>query len=290
MAEEGSSLTLVSNNKVFGGWQKVYQHQSDVLKCNMKFAIYLPPQAETSKVPAIYYLSGLTCTEQNFITKAGGQQHAAEHGVAIICPDTSPRGCNIEGEDDSYDFGSGAGFYVDATTDKWKENYNMFTYVTLELPLLIEANFNVEPSRKSIFGHSMGGHGALICFLKNPGQYLSVSAFAPICNPMNCPWGTKAFTGYLGPDTNSWKDWDATELVKTYKSPLVSYVLIDQGSEDKFLHEKQLLPEAFVDACRSNNVPVVLRKQEGYDHSYYFIATFVADHIKHHADILNKKQ
>ena len=292
MAAGGSptEITLVEENKCFGGWQKIYQHQSDVLKCKMKFAIYLPPQAESSKVAVIYYLSGLCCTEQNFILKSGVQRYAAEHGVAIICPDTSPRDCNIEGEDDSYDFGTGAGFYVDATEEKWKSNYNMFSYVTRELPSVIEANFtSVDPSLKSIFGHSMGGHGALVCFLKNPGQYLSVSAFAPICNPMNCPWGDKAFTGYLGPDRDTWKEWDATELVKTYKAPLVSYILIDQGLEDKFLHQKQLLPEAFIESCRSNNVPVVLRKQDGYDHGYYFIATFVGDHVKHHADILYKK-
>lgn len=283
------ALSSVSSAKCFGGYQKVFQHQSDVLKCQMKFGIFLPPQSETTKVPVIYFLSGLTCTEVNFITKAGSQRYAAEHGVAVVCPDTSPRGCNIEGEDDSYDFGSGAGFYIDATEEKWSTNYNMFSYVTKELPAIIESNFNVEPTRKSIFGHSMGGHGALICFLKNPGMYLSVSAFAPICNPINCPWGIKAFSGYLGPDKESWKQWDATELVKSYKSPLVSYILIDQGTDDEFLSKKQLLPEAFVESCRDNNIPLVLRKQDGYDHSYYFIATHVEDHIKHHGDILNKK-
>lgn len=281
-------ITEVSSVKSFGGWQKVFQHQSDVLKCQMKFAIYLPPKAETSRVPALYWLSGLTCTEQNFITKAGGQLYASEQGVAIVCSDTSPRGCNIEGEDDSYDFATGAGFYVNATQDKWSTHYNMYSYVTQELPAIIEANFNVEPSRKSIFGHSMGGHGALISYLKNPGQYLSVSAFAPICNPSNCPWGNKAFTGYLGPDQEIWKEWDATELAKCYKGPLLSYILIDQGESDEFLHKKQLLPEAFIEACRTSNIPVVLQKQEGYDHSYYFIASFVGAHIKYHAGILNQ--
>ena len=278
----------VSKAKSFGGWQKVYQHQSEVLKCQMKFGLYLPPQSETKKVPVIYYLSGLTCTEQNVITKSGFQSYASEAGVAIVAPDTSPRGCNIEGEDDSYDFGSGAGFYVDATTDKWKTNYNMYSYITKELPAVVEANFNVEPSRKSIFGHSMGGHGALVCYLKNPGAYLSVSAFAPICNPSNCPWGKKAFNGYLGPDEETWKEWDATELVKTFKGPNLAYILIDQGESDNFLAEKQLLPHTFVDACRVSNVPVVLQMQEGYDHSYYFIASFIGAHIRHHANVLNK--
>lgn len=284
-----ATLKEVSNIKSFGGWQKVFEHKSDVLKCDMKFAIYLPPQAETEKVPVLYWLSGLTCTEQNFITKAGGQNYASQCGVAIVCPDTSPRGCNIEGEDDAYDFGSGAGFYVNATQDKWSTNYNMYSYVTQELPGIIEANFNVDPLRKSIFGHSMGGHGALICYLKNPGQYQSVSAFAPICNPSNCPWGTKAFTGYLGSNQETWKEWDATELAKTYKGSLISYILIDQGESDKFLHEKQLLPENFIDACRDSKIPVLLQKQEGYDHSYFFIASFVGTHIEYHANILSNK-
>uniref|UniRef100_A0A1X7VCP2 S-formylglutathione hydrolase n=2 Tax=Amphimedon queenslandica TaxID=400682 RepID=A0A1X7VCP2_AMPQE len=283
-----SQVTEVSKAKSFGGWQKVFQHHSDVLKCDMKFAIYLPQESETKKVPVIYYLSGLTCTEQNVIAKSGFQRYASEAGVAIVAPDTSPRGCNIEGEDDSYDFGSGAGFYINATTEKWKENYNMYSYVTKELPAAIETNFNIEPSRKSIFGHSMGGHGALICYLKNPGSYISVSAFAPICNPSNCPWGKKAFTGYLGPDEETWKEWDATELVKSYKGPNLGYILIDQGADDNFLKEKQLLPEAFVDACRVSNVPVVLQMQEGYDHSYYFVSTFIGGQIQHHAKLLKQ--
>ncbi len=264
----------------------MYQHQSKVLNCQMTFAIYLPPQADAGIVPVLYWLSGLTCTQDNFIQKAGGQKYAAEHGIAIVCPDTSPRGCGIEGEDDSYDFGSGAGFYVDATESKWKANYNMYSYVTQELPKLIQTNFPVDASRKSITGHSMGGHGALVCFFKNPGMYASVSAFAPICNPTNCPWGTKAFTGYLGEDQSTWKNWDSTELVKKYSGPSKTYVLIDQGKDDNFLTQKQLLPEAFVEACRGSNIPVVLRMQEGYDHSYYFISSFIGDHIKHHAEIL----
>lgn len=278
--------TLVNSWKCFGGFQKVFQHQSKVLGCQMTFAIYLPPQAESGPVPVLYWLSGLTCTQDNFIQKAGAQRYASEYGIAIVCPDTSPRGCSIEGEDDSYDFGSGAGFYVDATEDKWKTNYNMYSYVTAELPKLVESNFPLDATRRGITGHSMGGHGALTCFLKNPGMYKSLSAFAPICNPSNCPWGTKAFTGYLGSDQSTWKSWDATELVRSFSGPLKSYILIDQGKDDNFLSQKQLLPEAFVEACRSTSTPVVLRMQEGYDHSYYFISSFIGEHIKHHADVL----
>ena len=271
----------------FGGYQKVFEHASTVLKCTMKFAVYLPSKSETEKVPVLYWLSGLTCTEQNFITKAGAQKYAEQYGIAIVAPDTSPRGCNIEGEEDSWDFGTGAGFYVDATEAKWKTNYNMFSYVTSELPSLVQANFPVIPDKQSIFGHSMGGHGALICALKNPGKYKSVSAFAPICNPVNCPWGQKAFSGYLGSNREAWKDWDATELVRKYQGPPLPYILIDQGKEDSFLAQSQLLPENFVEACREAKVPVMLRMQEGYDHSYYFIASFVEDHIKQHAEALN---
>ena len=284
-----ASLKQISSARCFGGFQKVFEHQSSVLQCAMKFAIYLPPQIDTDKVPVLYWLSGLTCTEQNFITKAGAQRFLSSLGIALVAPDTSPRGCNIEGEDDSYDFGTGAGFYVDATEEKWKENYKMYSYVTSELPELIQANFNVNPAKKSIFGHSMGGHGALICTLKNPGMYRSVSAFSPICNPINCPWGQKAFAGYLGPDREEWKKWDATELVKTYKGPPFSYVFIDQGRADNFLSEGQLLPDNFVHSAQEGGIPVVLRMQEDYDHSYYFIATFIEDHIRHHAAALLSK-
>ena len=279
--------TLVSSVKCFGGYQKVFEHTSDVLNCKMKFAVYLPSKADDTKVPVLYWLSGLTCNEQNFITKAGAQRCAEECGLMIVGPDTSPRGCGIEGEEDSWDFGTGAGFYVDATEEKWKANYNMFSYVTKELPALIQAHFPALPDKQSIFGHSMGGHGALICALKNPGKYKSVSAFAPICNPVNCPWGQKAFGGYLGGDRETWKNWDATELVSNYKGPPFPYIIIDQGKGDSFFGQGQLLPENFVDACRKVSMPVVLRMQEGYDHSYYFIASFVEDHVKHHAKALN---
>ena len=281
-----AALNGVSSVKCFGGFQKVFEHESSELKCRMKFSVYLPPQVEEEKVPVLYWLSGLTCTEQNFITKAGAQRLASTLGLALVAPDTSPRGCNVEGEDESWDFGTGAGFYVDATEEKWKTNYRMYSYVTSELPEVVRNNFNVIPDRQSVFGHSMGGHGALICTLKNPGMYRSVSAFSPICNPTNCAWGKKAFTGYLGSDQDKWKDWDATELVKKYSGPPFSYVLIDQGKADSFLTDGQLLPNNFVQSAQEAGVPVVLRMHEDYDHSYYFIASFVEDHMRHHAAAL----
>ena len=282
-----AALKEISSVKCFGGAQKVFEHKSSVLKCRMKFALYLPPQVEEgTHVPVLYWLSGLTCTEQNFITKGGAQRFLSTLGIALVAPDTSPRGCEIDGEEDSWDFGTGAGFYVDATEEKWKQNYRMYSYVTFELPKIIRSNFSVIPDKQSIFGHSMGGHGALICALKNPGMYRSVTAFAPICNPVNCPWGEKAFSGYLGADRDTWKQWDATELVKTYKGPPFSYVLIDQGKSDSFLNNGQLLPENFVQNAQEGGVPVVMRMQEGYDHSYYFVKTFIEDHIRHHAAAL----
>ena len=281
-----AALKEVSSVKCFGGFQKVFEHDSSELKCRMKFAIYLPPQVDGEKFPILYWLSGLTCTEQIFIWKGGAQRLASALGLAVVVPDTSPRGCNIEGEEDSWDFGTGAGFYVNATEEKWKKNYRMYSYVTSELPEVVRTNFNVNPDRQSIFGHSMGGHGALICTLKNPGMYRSVSAFAPICNPINCPWGKKAFSGYLGPDRETWKQWDATELVKSYKGPPFSYILIDQGKADSFLTDGQLLPENFVQSAQESGVPVVLRMQEDYDHSYLFVSTFMEDHMRHHAAAL----
>ncbi|XP_034238761.1 S-formylglutathione hydrolase [Thrips palmi] len=281
------ALTETSSAKCFGGWQKVFAHESKELGCHMNFAIYLPPQAEDGKVPLIFWLSGLTCTEQNFITKAGAHRYAAEHGVAIVCPDTSPRGLQIPGEDDGWDFGSGAGFYVDATAEPWKKNYRMYSYVTKELPALVFDNFPVSSDRVSIMGHSMGGHGALICALKNPGKYKTVSAFAPICNPTEVPWGQKAFAGYLGPrgsgDSDLWAQYDATLLLKNYSGPPMD-ILIDQGTQDTWL--TQLLPDNFVKACQAANMPVVLQLRDGYDHGYYFISTFIEEHIKHHARYL----
>lgn len=255
----------------------------------MKFAIYLPPQSDTeTKLPVLYWFSGLTCNETNFIQKAGAQQYAAEQGIIIVCPDTSPRNVSLPGEDDAYDFGSGAGFYVDAITDPWNKHYKMFTYVTKELVDVINHNFPTVEGVQSVFGHSMGGHGALISALRCPGLYKSVSAFAPIANPMNCPWGQKAFSGYLGDDRSLWNEWDATELVKQYNgAPL--QLLIEQGSDDEFLAKGQLLPDNLIDACRAAGIACVYNKRDGYDHSYFFIASFIKDHIEYHAKILKSQ-
>jgi S-formylglutathione hydrolase len=251
----------------------------------MEFAVYEPPAAAAGgPLPVLYWLSGLTCTWANFTEKAGAQRYAAEHGVIIVAPDTSPRGVDIPGEDDSYDFGSGAGFYVDATQAPWAAHYKMYSYITKELPALINANFKVDAARTGIFGHSMGGHGALTIALKNPEHYKSVSAFAPICSPTRCPWGEKALSGYLGADREAWKAYDATELCKStaWRSP----VLVDQGTGDEFLKE-QLKPELLSEACSAAGIPLTLRMQDAYDHSYYFMASFMGDHVAHHAKLLN---
>ncbi|OWA53860.1 S-formylglutathione hydrolase [Hypsibius exemplaris] len=285
------ALELISSSKSFGGFQKIFKHSSKETGCSMTFAAYIPPQVaaaadgDTSKkFPVLYWLSGLTCTEKNFIEKSGFQRFAAEAGIVVIGPDTSPRGCNIEGEEDAYDFGTGAGFYVDATEEKWKKNYRMYSYVTKELPVVVAANFPVDPSRQSIFGHSAGGHGALICFLKNPGQYRSVSAFAPISNPSVAPWGIKAFTGYLGSNQDAWKQYDATHLIGQYTGEKVE-ILIDQGGADDN-KANQLLPQNFEEAAKIAGHPLRYRDQEGYDHGYYFVASFIGDHFKHHAKFL----
>ncbi len=273
---------LIASNKCFDGWLKRYKHSSRSTGTEMIFAIYLPPQAQTQPVPVLYWLSGLTCTDENFMQKAGAQRIAAELGIAIVAPDTSPRGTDLPGEHDSYDFGSAAGFYVNATQEPWSAHYNMYDYVTAELPELIEQHFPVTDKR-SISGHSMGGHGALICALKNPGRYASVSAFAPISNPTNCPWGEKALTGYLGEDRESWKAWDSCELIANAEEKLP--LLVDQGEADDFLAE-QLKPEALKAACETAGHPLELRLQPGYDHSYFFIASFIEDHLRHHAKAL----
>jgi S-formylglutathione hydrolase len=278
-----SEIKLVEENKMFGGWVKRYSHQSTTLNCEMIFAIFLPEQAQTKKVPSLYYLSGLTCNDQNVITKAGAQQYCAEAGIAFVAPDTSPRGVNIPGEDDSYDFGSGAGFYVNATQEPWAKNYRMYDYIVKELPAIIEANFNVTTA-KSITGHSMGGHGALMIALKNPGMFKSVSAFSPIVAPTQCPWGTKALTGYLGDNKSAWEEYDTCCLIAKASEKLP--LLVDQGLADKFL-EEQLKSHLLKEVCEKTGHPLTLRMQEGYDHSYYFIATFIEDHIKHHAKALN---
>ncbi|WP_290510306.1 S-formylglutathione hydrolase [Alcanivorax sp.] len=274
-----SDIELVSATKSFGGWLKRYRHRSQVLNCEMIFAIYLPPAAEENTVPLLWWLSGLTCTDENFMQKAGAQRTAAELGLAIVCPDTSPRGTDLPGEHDSYDFGSGAGFYVNATRAPWSQHYRMYDYVTYELPALLRAHFPLN-GREAISGHSMGGHGALICTLKNPGRYTSVSAFAPISNPMQCPWGEKALDGYLGDNRESWKAWDACELIKANGSSLA--LMVDQGDADNFYRDGQLQPEALSAACEEAGVPITLRMQPGYDHSYFFIASFIDDHLKYH--------
>ena len=277
------TLTKLEEHRCFGGAQAVYRHESAQTRCVMEFAVYLPPQAKHRSVPVLYWLSGLTCTWANFTEKAGVQRYAAEHGLMIVAPDTSPRGVDLPGQDDSYDFGSGAGFYVDATREPWARHYRMYSYVTEELPGLVEVQLPVDAQRQGIFGHSMGGHGALICALKNSGRYRSLSAFAPICAPMRCPWGEKAFSGYLGDDRAAWRAYDATELVAG--SGWRSEVLVDQGAADNFLDE-QLKPQLLQDAFRAADIPLTLRYQAGYDHSYYFMASFMADHLAHHARLL----
>ncbi|MBW4467351.1 MAG: S-formylglutathione hydrolase [Pegethrix bostrychoides GSE-TBD4-15B] len=278
-----SALERVSQTRCFGGQQEFYKHASSTCRTEMRFSVYLPPQAASESVPVLYYLSGLTCTEENFMSKAGAQRLAAQHGLMLVAPDTSPRNNATPGEADSWDLGSGAGFYVDATQSPWSNHYSLYSYVTCELPHLIRQHFAVRPERQGIFGHSMGGHGALISALKQPSQYVSVSAFAPIAAPMRCPWGQKAFSHYLGADPQSWKAYDASELVLSQQ--LDHLILIDQGSADPFL-EPQLKPELFQQACAQVNQSLELRIQPDYDHSYYFIASFMADHMRHHAERL----
>ncbi|HEX7046644.1 MAG TPA: S-formylglutathione hydrolase [Gammaproteobacteria bacterium] len=278
-----NTLETVAENKCFGGWHKRIRHHSTSLDCDMVFAIYLPPQAASARVPVLYWLSGLTCTDENFMQKAGALGIAAELGIAIIAPDTSPRGPDVPGDPEGgWDFGLGAGFYLNATRAPYDRNYHMHDYVVRELPELVESNFSVS-GRRAISGHSMGGHGALVAALRNPGRYRSVSAFAPIVNPVESPWGQKAFTGYLGTDRDTWKAWDASELIATADERLP--LLIDQGTSDNFLTE-QLKPERLQAACDAAGHPLTLRMQEGYDHSYYFIASFIGDHLRHHAEAL----
>lgn len=275
-----SDLETLSEHRCFGGVQGFYRHMSESCAGPMRFSVYQPPQAAAGPVPALYYLAGLTCTEETFAIKAGAQRLAAELGLMLVAPDTSPRGAGIPGEDDDWDFGTGAGFYLDATAAPWSTHYRMFSYVTEELPLLIAGAFPARTEAQGIFGHSMGGHGALVCALKKPGQYRSLSAFAPIAAPTRCPWGHKAFTGYLGPDRAAWADWDASELIR--RRAFGAPILIDQGTTDQFL-PTQLNPGVFSDACAAVGQALTLRMQQGYDHGYYFISTFMADHLRHHA-------
>ena len=276
-------MKIISEHKCFGGVQGFYAHASKEIGLEMKFAVYQPPQVAAGRVPVLYYLAGLTCTEETFAIKAGAQRIAAELGLILVAPDTSPRGARIPGEEDSWDFGVGAGFYVDATREPWSKHYRMYSYVTRELPELVAATFPAERSRQGIFGHSMGGHGALVCALRNPGQYKSLSALAPIAAPMRCPWGKKAFKGYLGEDQAQWREYDASELVKHV--PFPGAILVEQGLADKFLVD-QLYPEVFEAACRESGQKLTLRRREGYDHGYFFISTFMEDHLRHHASQL----
>jgi len=278
------TITTLSQNRCFGGVQGTYAHESTETGCTMRVGVYLPPQAQKGRVPALYWLSGLTCTEENFIVKAGAQRVAAELGLAIVVPDTSPRGLNLPGEAESYDFGLGAGFYVDATEEPWARGYRMYSYVTKELPKTVAASFPIDPSRAGIFGHSMGGHGALTIALKNPDAYKSVSAFAPICSPMRCPWGKKALAGYLGGDSTRWRDYDTTALLED-RGWSGTPLLVDQGTKDSFLDD-QLKPDLLKETCVQRNIPLELRMQEGYDHSYFFIASFIEDHLRFHARLL----
>ncbi|MFQ2101799.1 S-formylglutathione hydrolase [Aeromonas sanarellii] len=279
------NLDIISSNKSFGGWHKQYRHRSNVLGCEMRFAIYLPPQALTGqKVPVLYWLSGLTCTDENFMQKAGAQRIAAELGIALVAPDTSPRGEGIP-DDPGYDLGMGAGFYVNATQTPWRDHYQMYDYVTRELPELIETHFPVS-TRRAISGHSMGGHGALIAALREPGRYRSVSAFSPISHPSRCPWGQKALGAYLGNNPLLWQEWDACQLLRHHDSPPLP-TLVDVGLDDPFLAE-QLGIDTLAEVAATRAWPLALNRHPGYDHSYYFVASFIEAHLRFHASHLGE--
>jgi S-formylglutathione hydrolase len=273
-------LELLSEHACFGGVQRFYRHASQAIGLPMRFSVFIPPHNGPGKLPAMFYLAGLTCNEETFMTKAGAQRVAAREGLMLIAPDTSPRGTAIEGETAAWDFGAGAGFYVDATQSPWSEHYRMDSYIT-ELHALVVAELNADAARIGIFGHSMGGHGALVLALRRPDLFRSVSAFAPIAAPSQCPWGVKAFTGYLGEDRAAWRQYDSTALMEGMHAPFPNGILIDQGLADKFLTE-QLYPEAFEAACSKAGQPLELRRHALYDHGYYFISTFVEDHLRFH--------
>ena len=279
-----TAIKTVAENRCFGGTQGVYSHASSETGCAMRFGVFLPSRAKSERVPVLYWLSGLTCTEENFIVKAGAQRVAEDLGLAIVVPDTSPRGLGIPGEGDSYDFGLGAGFYVDATQAPWSRGYRMYSYVVRELPAVIAENFPLDVERAGIFGHSMGGHGALTIALKNPRLYKSVSTFAPITSAMRCPWGQKALAGYLGPDRSQWRAYDTTALIEDRGWP-GRPIVVDQGTRDQFL-DSQLKPELLREACERTGVSLELRMRDGYDHSYFFIASFIEDHLRFHARYL----
>ena len=279
---------LLTAHACFGGAQRFYKHEAREIGLPMKFSVYLPPKAVMGeKVPALLYLAGLTCTEETFMTKAGAQRLAAELGLALIAPDTSPRGANVPGEAEAWDFGVGAGFYLNAQQAPWEQHWRMESYLIEELLPLLGRYLPIDTQRLGIFGHSMGGHGALTLALRHPGVFKSLSAFAPIANPMNCPWGQKAFSGYLGDNQAVWAQHDASRLMAAQgKPPYPAGILVDQGLADKFLHEQQLLPEALETACAQVGQPLTLRRQAGYDHGYYFIQSFIDDHLRHHAQQL----
>lgn len=273
-------MEQIAENRSFGGRQLRFTHASEALACEMNVSVFLPPAAADGPVPVLYWLSGLTCTDENFVTKAGAQRYAAQHGVAIVAPDTSPRGEGVPDDPEgAYDFGLGAGFYVNATEAPWADHYQMYDYVVSELPQLVTGALPLDGDRAAIFGHSMGGHGALTIALKNPGAYRSVSAFAPICSPLNCPWGHKALGNYIGQDRELWKAYDTCELVRTAQAQLP--VLVDQGSADNFL-EEQLKTPLLEQASSESGYPMTIRYQDGYDHSYFFIASFIGEHIAFH--------
>ncbi len=278
-----TALEVLSEHRCFGGVQGFYRHESRECRTAMRFSVFRPPAAGRGPVPVLYYLAGLTCTEETFMIKAGAQRLAAELGLMLVAPDTSPRAPRLPGDDADWDFGLGAGFYVDATRAPWAAHYRMYSYVTRELPEVVAGHFPGRRDAQGIFGHSMGGHGALVCALRNPGQYRSLSAFAPISAPARCPWGVKAFTGYLGDDQAEWSQYDATALLSRGSFP--GRVLVDQGLSDKFL-DTQLGLDLLESAARAAGQDLVIRRHEGYDHGYYFIATFVEDHLRHHAAAL----
>jgi S-formylglutathione hydrolase len=279
-------IETLSEQWCFEGAQGFYRHESRAIGLPMRFAVYQPPQAATRSVPVLFYLAGLTCTEETAVIKAGFQRSAAQLGVTVVTCDTSPRNTGIPGEADDWEFGAGAGFYLNATEQPWAKFYRMYDYVLEELRPTVLANFPVDPNRIGIFGHSMGGHGALVLALRNPQVFKSVSAFAPICSPSRCAWGLKALPRYLGTDRRTWQAYDAVELLKSAGKALYPEILVDQGLADKFLHQAQLLPELLEEACAAADQPLRLRRHEGYDHGYYFISTFIEDHLRFHAATL----
>ncbi|HEY6457608.1 MAG TPA: S-formylglutathione hydrolase [Steroidobacteraceae bacterium] len=279
-------METLSEARCFEGTQGFYRHESRIIGLPMRFCVYRPPQAASGPVPVLFYLAGLTCTEETAVIKAGAQRSAAELGVMLVTCDTSPRNTGIPGEADDWEFGAGAGFYLNATAQPWAKFYRMYDYVLEELRQTVLANFPADPKRIGIFGHSMGGHGALVLALRNPQIFRSVSAFAPICSPTRCAWGRKAMPRYLGEDQAAWKAYDAVELIKSAGKAVFPRILVDQGLADKFLHQSQLLPELFEEACAAAGQPLRLRRHEGYDHGYYFISTFIEDHLRFHAAAL----